>query len=81
MVDYTSILRAAFTLVDPKNEKIHWWLDCRFALLESVSIKAVCKMLVNRPLRVDPSFGKIEFGMNPTWGIWVGIHKTSYTNL
>jgi len=42
-VNFTNILRAAFALKDPKSTKRHWWLDCHFALLGSLPVKAFRK--------------------------------------
>jgi len=42
-VDFTNILRKAFTLADPKSAKRYWWLDCLFRLLGSAHIKAAHK--------------------------------------
>jgi len=45
-VNFTNILRAAFTLVGPKSAKWHCWLDCIFAHSGSTCIKAVRRMLM-----------------------------------
>jgi len=45
-VDFTNILRAAFTLSDPKSTKKTDGLTVFFALFGFSRIKAVCKMLV-----------------------------------
>jgi len=34
---------ATFAHADPKSTKRHWLLDCLFALLGSVHVKAACK--------------------------------------
>jgi len=45
-VNFTKILRTAFTHADPKSTEM-WWLDCKFfVLLGSARTKAVRKMLV-----------------------------------
>jgi len=38
-VNFTNILRAAFTSAEPKNAKRYWFLYCPFALLGSVHVK------------------------------------------
>ncbi len=50
----------SFTHADPKNAKRHWWLDCLFALLGSVCVKAACKMLV----KLTPDGWKVEMKSN-----------------
>jgi len=45
-VDFTNVLWAAFTRIDPKSAKRHWWLDCFFALLEYACVNASHKTLV-----------------------------------
>ncbi len=42
-VDYTDVLRAAFTCADPKSAKRYWWLDCLFVLFGFGHIKASIK--------------------------------------
>jgi len=49
-VDFNNILRTAFTLVGPKRTKWHWWLDCLFAHLGSVYVKAERKLLMKLTL-------------------------------
>jgi len=56
-VDFTHILRAAFTHADPKSTKIQSSHPCLFSLLGSVHIKAACKMLV----KSTPEWVKKEF--------------------
>jgi len=46
VVNFTNILQAAFTLPDPKSAKKTDSLTVFFALLGSVCIKALCKMLM-----------------------------------
>ncbi len=45
-VNFTNILRAAFTLVGPKSAKRHCQLGCLFAHTGSASVKAARKMLM-----------------------------------
>jgi len=45
-VNFTYVLRAAFTLVGPKNAKWHCRLDCFFTYSGSMCIKAVRRMLM-----------------------------------
>jgi len=42
-VDFNNILWAALPHSDPKSTKRHWWLECLFALLGSVRVKAAPK--------------------------------------
>jgi len=39
-VNFTNALQAAFTHEDPKSKSRHWWLDCLFSLLRSLSVTA-----------------------------------------
>ena len=52
-VNFTNILRAAFTRVDPKSAKKMLNLTVFFALLGSVRVKAACRMLVKLTPRVS----------------------------
>jgi len=46
-VNFTSVLRAAFTLIGPKSVKWHCWLDCLFlARSGSTCVKAVRRTLM-----------------------------------
>jgi len=42
-----------FLQTDPKSAKIHWWLDCLFALLGSACLKTACKMLLKLTLGLN----------------------------
>ncbi len=42
-VDFTKVLHTSFVQTHPKSTKRHWWLDCLFALLGSVSVKLLIK--------------------------------------
>ena len=42
-VNFTNVIRTAFSTRDPKSAKRHWWLDCLFVFLESLPLKAACK--------------------------------------
>ncbi len=46
-VDFNNILWAALPHSDPKSTKRHWWLECLFALLGSVRVKAAPKHVSN----------------------------------
>jgi len=50
-VNFTNILWAALAHIDPKSEKIHWWLDYLSAPWGSAQIKAVSKHDVEIDLR------------------------------
>jgi len=41
--NFTNVLCASFTLVDPKSVKRHWQLDWILALLGAMGVKAACK--------------------------------------
>jgi len=41
VVDFTNVLRAAFTRTDPRSEKKHCWLDCLFKRLVNMLVKLV----------------------------------------
>jgi len=49
------VLCKALMCGDPKSAKRHWSLDCLFSFLESVQVKAACKMLVKLTPGVDPT--------------------------
>jgi hypothetical protein len=38
-VNFTNVLRAAFTFADHKSTKRHWWLDCLFVILRRAHVK------------------------------------------
>jgi len=54
-VDFTNVLRAAFTSADPKSAQRHWWPDGLFAVLGSVHKKTTHKTLVKPTIGV-PSY-------------------------
>jgi hypothetical protein len=45
-VNFINILRTAFALVAPRGVRIQSNCQCLFTLLESTSVKAVCRMLM-----------------------------------
>jgi len=45
-VNFINVLRAAFTLSDPKSVKTYWWLNWTVTLLGSACIKAAHRMLM-----------------------------------
>ncbi len=65
-VDFTSVSRAAFVLADPKSTKRHRWLDCLFALLVSLHVKAYCKYVGE----IDPRTGPKQELNSATEGKW-----------
>ena len=56
-VDFTNILRAAFTIADPKSTKKLLDLTVFFALLVSAGVKAARRML----MKLTPVFQKQNF--------------------
>jgi len=49
-LNFIDVLRTAFTLVDPKSVKRHWWPYCIFTLSGSMSAKAVRRTLMKLTL-------------------------------
>ena len=64
MVNFTNVLRAAFTRADPKSTKKTVKLSSFFALLGSARVKAARKMLVKltTPRRCGKDYFCFSFG-------------------
>jgi len=52
-LNFINVLLTAFTLIDPKSIKRHWWLNCIFTLLGSTRAKAVQRTL----MKLTPGVG------------------------
>ncbi len=72
-VDFTNVLQAAFTPVDPLSVKRYFWLNCSFfTLLGSMSVKAVLRKLMKlSPGRVFV-ISELKFRVNNNYRIKTG---------
>jgi len=59
-VNFTNILRSAFTCEDPKNAKRQSSHQCLFALLGSTQARAPHKMLVKSITSVSQTISKLQ---------------------
>jgi len=63
-VNFTNVLRAAFTRADPKSAKKLLNLTVFFALLGSACVKAACRTLMKFHHHFISSFGANRFTLN-----------------